>query len=395
MRKCTRRRQDGFSLVELLIVMAIFITVIALSSHAFNRALIQSKQESRKAESQVESIVGLEMLRIDVEHAGHGLPWTLGGASAYPEAAAFTPNGCSDAASAHNDGSNPPRALASLNGGGAGGCLNNSDYLVVKGAAVGRTQASQRWSYIYSTGPLSLPSWGSEGPSGSERVIAVRPKFGETEMRRLVVGGTSYDRSFSAISSLPLQAGDIVYGIDDGDSLRMPFNRADYYVRRPASGTPSLCAPNTGVLYKATVNHANGGLFEMPLLDCVADFQVAFGIDATVEPDGTADCYTNSLAMLNPLNAQNVRQRVRDVRIYVLTQEGQQDRQFHFDPTGVNSALTDKPCDTCLRVGETNRRPACTGETLLGRDFDLTTIPEWENYRWKVHTLVVKPKNLM
>jgi hypothetical protein len=39
--------------------------------------------------------------------------------------------------------------------------------------------------------------------------------------------------------------------------------------------------------------------------------------------------------------------------------------------------------------------PACTGEALLGRDFDLSTIPEWRNYRWKVYTLVVKPKNLM
>jgi hypothetical protein len=181
-------------------------------------------------------------------------------------------------------------------------------------------------------------------------VIVVRPKFGETEMRRLVVRGTSYDQPFAGVNTLPVQAGDIVYGIDDGDALRMPFNRADYYVRRPATGTPSLCAPNTGVLYKATVNHANGGLFEMPLLDCVADFQVAFGIDASVEPDGTAECYANGLGWLNPLNAQNVRQRVRDVRIYVLAQEGQQDRQFDFDPTRINSALSNPPCDTCLRV---------------------------------------------
>ncbi len=34
---------------------------------------------------------------------------------------------------------------------------------------------------------------------------------------------------------------------------------------------------DTGILYKGTVNHADGLLTELPLLDCVADMQVIFG----------------------------------------------------------------------------------------------------------------------
>ncbi len=393
-----RKKEHGFSLVELLIVMAIFITVIALSSHAFNQALMQSKQESKKVESQVEGIVGMEMMRIDVEHAGYGLPWTFGSAIGYTEATSVTPGGCSDAANSFNDANNPPRALVSLDGSGGRGCLHDSDYFVVKSTVAGRSQASQEWSYVTATTPtVTTKDWTSEGLAGTYQVIAVRPKFGQTEIRRLVTSGATYYKAYSSIASFPVQTGDILYGVDDGGALGMPFNRADYYVRRPTTGMPSLCSPATGVLYKATVNHADGRLNELPILDCVADLQVAFGIDTSAEQDGTVDCYVNDLTdALNPLNAQAVRQRVREVRIYVLRQEGEIDRSFEFDPKSVNALLADKPCDTCLRVGETTGRH-CTGETLLGRDFDLSASggTEWKNYRWKVHTLVVKPKNLM
>lgn len=79
----------------------------------------------------------------------------------------------------------------------------------------------------------------------------------------------------------------LVYGVSLDTDLRMPFNRADYYIARP-DPMPEGCAPGTGILYKALVSQSNGGLSNaLPVIDCVADMQVAFGLDTN--SDGGID----------------------------------------------------------------------------------------------------------
>jgi hypothetical protein len=64
---------------------------------------------------------------------------------------------------------------------------------------------------------------------------------------------------------------------------------------------------------------------------------------------------------------------VKEVRVYILSHEGQSDRAFKF----ASSMIT-------------------VGEFGLGRTFNLSATIGlgWENYRWKVSTIVVKPRNL-
>jgi hypothetical protein len=159
----------------------------------------------------------------------------------------------------------------------------------------------------------------------------------------------------------------LVYGINNSDSNppRRPFNRADYYVAKPAN-FPSRCAPNTGILYKATMNHNDiGSLNPQPILDCVADFQVVFGLDN--DENGILDGYNNNIT-LPVLTAKQIRTRVKEVRIYILTHEGRKDQNYRHSTNIIT-----------------------VGEFGLGRDFDLGANL---NYRWKVYQLVVKPLNL-
>src|SRR3990172_4070297 len=131
----------------------------------------------------------------------------------------------------------------------------------------------------------------------------------------------------------------------------MPINRADYYVSMPGE-LPSRCAAGTGLLYKATVNHADGGLTELPLLDCVADMQVVFITD--VDGDGNLE-WNNAdwpftvgpIDPLNPNPAQLIRAQLRDVRIYILAHEGQRDTSFTFTNFSAGCAVAN-----CLRVGD-------------------------------------------
>src|SRR5512137_1639627 len=74
-----RLRSDnrGFSLPELIVVMGIFITVMLITSSTFKTIANSSSQQSKSLETQIEGIVGLEVLRADLEQAGFGLPWTF------------------------------------------------------------------------------------------------------------------------------------------------------------------------------------------------------------------------------------------------------------------------------------------------------------------------------
>jgi len=180
---------------------------------------------------------------------------------------------------------------------------------------------------------------------------------------------TTYSSSAFPIEYSPAGATTrfVIYGVDPDTNLRMPFNRADYYIQRPAS-IPQACAPNTGVLYKATINQSNGALNPEPLVDCVADLQVIYRLDTN--NDGTIDSTVNDIS---GLTAQQIRDRVKEIRVYILSHEGQKDGAFKF----ASSTIT-------------------VGEFGVGRTFNLSSTigSGWENYRWKVSTLVVKPRNL-
>lgn len=373
------RKQQGFSLIELLVALTVFIFAIAAASAIFVPLLNQYKQQSKMAETAIEGIVGLELLRLDIEHAGYGLPWYLNGAN-FNEA-------INDAVSQHDDTAfndsinNPPRAL--ISGDGVG--VSNSDVLVIKAMNVSVDDTAQKWSYL-ATGS-NTRVWGTEDlVSGTDRVIVIDPKESQERFRGLVVSGgafsTTYNSPFpSGFSPTTPTKTYIIYGVND-TALRMPFNRADYFIS--IANVPLRCAATTGVLQKATVNHNDGGLNLLPILDCVADMQVVFGLDISTPPDDKIDCYTNNLSLtLNPFDAENVRERIKEVRVYILAHEGQQDTLYTFP--NVN-----------IRVGEAN--PAAMqcvlGEAVLGRDFNLGAIPDWQNYRWKVYTLVVKPEDL-
>ncbi|WP_369412257.1 PilW family protein [Geotalea toluenoxydans] len=94
---------------------------------------------------------------------------------------------------------------------------------------------------------------------------------------------------------------------------------ADYYIARPAppASMPSTCADNTGILYKSTViqgTGANAGKLAtgMPLLDCVADMQVVYGLDT--DGAGRINQYLNAPANTSSPTAEDIRTQLREIR---------------------------------------------------------------------------------
>ncbi|MBU4319774.1 MAG: PilW family protein [Thermodesulfovibrionales bacterium] len=373
----------GFSLVELMITMVVFLIIIAAASGILTGMVTQFKQQSKIAETNIEGIIGLEVMRQDIEHAGYGLPWVIPATVSYSEASA-----------GYNDSpSNPPRAILSGNGAG----FNGSDELIIKATNIARNTTAQKWTYLYfgNTKKTWTPDCENVNKDSNcntkntVRVIVVSPGTTDANRKSLIVNSGSFFTQYGATSGFeptdPTETQPrIIYGIDPDTDLRMPFNRADYYIS--TSSVPQRCASNTGVFSKNVISHSNGSRADnLPLLDCVADMQVVFGIDTTATPDGAVDCYVNNLSNAFVVNAENIRNRVREVRFYILAHEGQYDRDFTY---------TTNP----VRVGEDLPRcsPGASDEAVLGRSRDLSNpnITNWQNYRWKVYTMVVKPSNL-
>lgn len=388
--KNLRREASGFSLIELLIYMALLGILMTMVFSTFIPVMQTGSRQWRIGETKVETGVGLDLLRADLEHAGFGLPW------AFP--LGVTPNPYSEPApatapAAMNDApANVPRAIISADA--SGFSMNGSDYLAIKALNVTLNDASQKWGWLgrtvahtVSIQALSGSAFDDTG-ADADRVMIIRPQVSPGENRQLVLNGTNYFTTPTAAGLTPFAPPEtphdpdgeryLIYGIDDSDPRR-PFNRTDYYINN--ANVPAQCAPGTGSLVKATLNHSDDNFLILPIVDCVADFQVVYYLDTN--GDGGWETRADADG-LNGLTAQQIRNQVKAIRCYVLTHEG-----------GVDSRYTHPTAN--INVGEV----AADGVTLqgnAGRLFDVSTLPglgaTWVNYRWKVYSLAVTPRNL-
>lgn len=356
----------GFSLVEMLLVIAIIGFVLAAGSDMFISMLRTSKQQTRITESNIEGIIGLQMLRRDIESAGYGLPWNMSG-TIYQEAASAVP-------AAYNDSpSNAPRAVLAGNNVTESVYVNGTDYLVLKGVNLANNKTCTKWTnLVVVSGMTTTTVWDTpkENFTNSERIIVISPgSLNESEKNKLITVAGSFFTNVDSLSGWSSSdESRVIYGVDGDSDLRMPFNRADYYVSKTT--IPGRCAPGTGVLKKGVLPHASGefsGTSVFPLLDCVADMQVVASLDT--DDNGTTDTISDGLFLSD---AKTVRDQLKEVRVYILAQVGQRDKGY-------------KHPNSTMRVGE------MIGGTVYGRDFNLAgKISNWQEYRWKLYTLVVR-----
>lgn len=415
-----KRNNNGFTLVELIVVLAMLVTVLALSHNAFLVILSQVSAQSRLAQSNIQGIIGLELLRSDIVSAGYGLPWNPSDLN-YNESDGNKPQNASD------QKSGPPVAVQvgdNVDFKDDSVVLTGTDYLVLRATKLATNAAAQRWSamtrqltynsvndIVPNPPSIRLTDWQHVAPFAPSDWVTVLTGFEDSDpnnQRRLVTytdtavadtyaNATAQNTPYAppipnlqipphptSIDSAPY----FVYGIKEKDSdadsaPRMPHNRADYFVSRPTRGTikmPQRCAPKTGILFKGIISQKDGEMFPMlPLLDCVADFQVVFDIDplnngSIVEDDAAS--FSN-----RKLSAADIRNQLKNIKVYILTHDGKRDDNYTYPSSTVG-------------VGPGDGRNSSTGSTF---DFQkkMGAGSGWEHYRWKVYRIVVNPKNLL
>jgi prepilin-type N-terminal cleavage/methylation domain-containing protein len=383
-----RNKQSGFTLLEMLIAIAILGIIMAMNSTLLQNMFRSTQQQGSIASSQFETALGLEIFRNDLGNAGYGLPDAFQVAITYSEPAGNPAELFNDATNPASATLNVPRAIVHSNDVSAvaayatTGYLANSDYLVVKSPAVGMNRAAGKWTYINNDAANYIHVWGDSNldMANGNRMIVIRARATTADMAQLVTLGTAYAATYAGSELSGGEAvvpgfrppdpptGDryIVYGVDDNVALSRPFNRADYYVRRVTGTTGAGCAPRTGTLFKAVVNQGNDNFTTYPIMDCVANMQVVFRLDT--DNDGVIDTTTPTLA--TTLTAMQIKEQVKEIQVYILAHEGTFDRGYRYGD--ISSTITVGPSSVVL-------------STLVGVN--------WDRYRWKTYTLFVKPRS--
>jgi prepilin-type N-terminal cleavage/methylation domain-containing protein len=393
----------GFSLVEMIVVMAIFVIVIGITGYVFNQVVSKGLLQTKTAESNISGIVGLEMMRADIESSGYGIPWSFKGTVNYTEAADapgvtnLNDNGRTYSDSTQN---NIPRAVASDNNvvsGNAAVVLNGTDVLAIRSTSVANNTAARKWSYVESrvlptVDPNPTPhSWTTEKLATSDRVIELQPVINLKQVNQLVVSPTgtwsAHFDNYSSIGKPPIYNDSekksdsyIIYGVDETTDLNFPFNRADYYVRKPAAAEegwirlPQRCNQSAGILFKGIVSQSDGTYQQLPLMECVLDMQVVFGL---LTPG--SDLVTNSDVLNNPstgnvMTPKEIREQLKEMKVYILTHDGGRDTNFTY------------PSPTIV-VGPGDG----TGRTY---NFADNGVANWQNYRWRVYQITGRPRNI-
>lgn len=428
----------GFTLIEMLITMVLVIVVIMITGTAFESILKNSGRLISSEESNIEGVVGLEMFRHDLQQMGYGIPDAFQLPINYPEATVAPANLLNDGHGTASAG-DIPRAVVSLDAmsgyatGNTYNVLTGTDYLAVKATTVGRNKASKKWTYLRYSGAAGAPSelapntWSNpeDNFKQSDKVIVLKRSFTDTGTTNTLI----YNNNNTGVATIYWSSTPTVlmsdnfnpgstdptyylYGVDDG-ALGMPFNRADFFVARPstASSIPTTCAYKTGILYKATVNHADGRLNYMPLLDCVADMQVVFGWD--VNSDGViteSSAYSDTASEISVsgtasnaaiqaimIDANEIRKKLKYIKVYIMAQDGRRDASYKNTDILMNNTYS-------VVVGDANTRDINTSTSLSNSASNVSITKgytaaelaskDWLNYRWKVYRIVVKPKNL-
>jgi prepilin-type N-terminal cleavage/methylation domain-containing protein len=365
------RDKRGFSLVEILVTLAIFSIIIAGVFSAFTSQMKNTTREYKLAQTDLEFGVARGILERDIHMAGYGLADDYG-------TLAFN-----------------PKAYQGTNGAGS-----NPDELKMMGTALGiMSRQAQGWTYVR-TADASETSPVFQNWTDSREVIGRndRAVLMEPSARRLLTQGGQwlykYDFKYAAdpstevadaqrlttltggVTSNPA-VGTVIYALsgvpdDPSDEATQPYYAVRYYL---GGASPHVCAPGTQSLLRAesvTTEDPSGSGVAQPILSCVRDFQVAFGLDR--DEDGTIETwdhggvtYISPDPPATPYTRVNQRKRLKQVRVQILVQSGSRDPDYTY------------PSNT-ITMGDPDRT--------------VTLTDAQKKYRWKLITMNLTPRNL-
>ena len=333
-------------MIELLISLAILGVMLSGVYSAFVTQTQNSTREFKVAQSELEIGIGKNIIERDLAMAGYGL------AEDYSAAIPPVP---------------VPSVAAATNA--------NPDTLTLTGTALGiESREAQGWTFIstVTAGPPPVPAFATWTDSREDVVVNDSVIIMEPGTKKLLTEGGVWKFLYNGpnVNLAPgltdPKTGTLAYGVDDNAAL--PYATVAYSLSN--ANLPTNCEANTMSLVRAETWTAVAGA-PNPLLTCVLDFQVAFGLDTVDDESRQIDLWDNGGVIAQGYDAATLRKRIKQIRTYLLVQVSNRDANYTF------------PVNT-VRVGE----------SLLATGRDVPLSAEQRKYKWKVINLTMTPRNI-
>jgi len=304
-------RRKALTLVELMVAVAVSLIVLAAFYAAYTYLFKGFVRGSESTSLEIGQTLGLQVLRQDVEHAGYGL--------------------------ALDEPSLPLQVESEALG----------HKLVIRSTYDTTNKVTRGWYLVSCSGSGEPPA--IEAPANS---TFISTKAVYLTIDKYLASGNA------TVNSCPDGGYFLVYPVPDVNSpvcTKQVCAEISYYLSTTSSSNPAC--PDLPVLQRRVRWEGRGS--SIPVLDCVADFKVRYDWNGRI-----VDPVTDS--KVKGASAQDVRENLRLVYLYLLVRRGKYDENYTF-----------------------------TGSTELdGVRLELPSDPKALHYRWKVVKLAVEPMNL-
>lgn len=341
-----KRNNYGFSLAELLVVLGIFSIAMVSIFTVYSSLARHSTKQYCIAESDAELTIVRDIISRDIMMAGYGI------------------------ADDYSDLNYDPRPISITNE----SVKNNFDTLTLRGTAIGIfSRAAQAWSYVEDTHFIKLHKWDDarENIYEKDNIIFIEPVT-----RKILDNNGKAVFKYPKETPSSFEDGTLVYGIHSEDA-KLPYYTVQYLL---GGTSPSKCAPGTYSLLRAESKDSDppSTSVRRPLLNCVKDFQVSLAIDSN--DDGIIDRWDpeNGDIISDKYDTKVLRQRVKQVRVYLLVQKG------NYDPNYTYKNLDNPDEPDIVYVGD---RAISSGRKVSIRN-------DQKNYYWRLISFSVTPRNL-
>jgi len=362
--------QQGFSLVELMIGLLIGLIAAFVIANVFSKYEQQKRITTSGADAQTNGAIAMFTMRRDLENAGYGLPMFE---------TATTPLRCPLSISVNHDNS------------GATANINLSPILVVDGGAASDVVAVRYGTAMKGGAGVKLTAGSTTTTANVETslgcnvndialVIQPVPIQNKCSLGRVTAIASNTQMT---LSGMPAAPGADQAAVADGNRLaclgawneyRYTVN-ANYELTRtgallPPVGTNTPLPDTTAPIAK-------------PIVTDVVNIQAQYGVSAT-QGENTLDPvnpWVNATGIFGPAMTLENRNRIKAVRIAVIARSPL--REINPVSQACNGTVAGL-ARVCVWTAD-----------AAPSNVDLSAIPGWQNYRYKVYETVVPLRNVM
>jgi len=325
-----KMNNKGFTLVELLVSLFIFSILMSGVYVTYTSLYSDYKMQASGIQSEVEKLVGLNLLRLDIEHAGYGIS---DNATALP-------------------------------------IEKNSDNLTVRSVINATNNQTYGWSLIEYTGS----SWNLKSGDSDSNIPSAEYVVLNASDKSFVADGVGWGAAAGMTTGdryVAFPYKNVTSGCTTQFCNIIEYSLSNYSL-------PSNC--NTG---NYNLIRKVGGGTGSHIVDCVAGMEVRFDYDSDnssgIEDDERNQVFSGSWS------AEDIRRNLKSVNVYLLVQEGNIDRDFNFD----DNNQVDTSIPAFIYYNDNSTDTDCDPE-----DICLELPSDYKNYRWNPVSIKVNPMNL-